>query len=49
MSGKIIQTNFCPSCKSELSDNNKLAQGVKECKICKSKWFIILTSVCQEK
>ncbi len=33
-----------PNCKSLLSDNPKLAQGVKECKECKTRFFIILTS-----
>lgn len=36
---------YCPNCKTELSDNKKLAQGVKECKKCNGKYFIIETTV----
>lgn len=34
----------CPNCKSELQESNKLAQGVKECLSCKTRFFILITS-----
>ncbi len=35
---------YCPNCQSELTDSIKLAQGVKECKICNTRFYIIITS-----
>lgn len=34
----------CPNCQHDLSDNPKLAQGVKECLNCNGKYFIIETT-----
>lgn len=35
---------YCPNCKRELTETNKLAQGVKECKQCGGKYFILETT-----
>lgn len=35
---------FCPNCRSGLSDSKELGQGVKECKICDTRFFILVTS-----
>jgi len=40
-----VEIKFCPNCKNELSENNKLAQGVKECKKCNAKFFILICQV----
>lgn len=36
---------YCPNCRNELSDNKNLAQGVKECLQCKTRFYILITSV----
>lgn len=36
--------NYCPNCKEYLSNNKKLAQGVKECLSCKTRFHILITS-----
>lgn len=35
---------YCPNCKSDLTENKKLAQGIKECLSCKTRFFILITS-----
>ena len=34
---------FCPNCKGELKKNVKFAEGVKECRVCGSRFFILVT------
>jgi ribosomal protein L37AE/L43A len=34
----------CPNCGEQLTNNKKLAQGVKECKTCKTRFFILITN-----
>ena len=34
----------CPNCTTQLKDNKNLAQGVKECKYCGGRYFIIETT-----
>lgn len=33
----------CPNCANALVENNKLAQGVKECPYCEGRFFILET------
>jgi len=33
--------NFCPRCTGALIKNHKLAQGVKQCGTCNSKFFLL--------
>lgn len=39
-----MNIKHCPSCKTELTENKKLAQGVYECKACSGRFFILITS-----
>jgi ribosomal protein L37AE/L43A len=38
------EIKHCPSCKGDLIDNSKLAQGVKECSECGTRFLILITS-----
>jgi len=35
---------YCPNCKEKLSENKKLSQGVKECKSCEGRYYILETT-----
>jgi ribosomal protein L37AE/L43A len=39
------EIKFCPNCAKDLSDNKKLAQGIKECKHCGTRFLILITSI----
>jgi Zn-finger nucleic acid-binding protein len=36
---------YCPSCKTELTDSSKLAQGCKKCDKCGGVYYIIETTI----
>jgi DNA-directed RNA polymerase subunit M/transcription elongation factor TFIIS len=38
------EIKFCPNCKNDLTNNKKLAQNVKECNHCGTRFFILITS-----
>lgn len=40
-----IEIKYCPNCKKELTENKKLAQGVRECKSCGTRFYILITSI----
>ena len=38
------EIKHCPCCGENLINNQKLAQGIKECKFCKTRFLILITS-----
>jgi len=46
---EINKIQFCPICAGELHKPKELAEGVKECRVCKSRFFILITTRPQKK
>jgi DNA-directed RNA polymerase subunit M/transcription elongation factor TFIIS len=40
----VVKLKYCPHCTSELIKPKKIAQGVRECSKCKTRFFILVTS-----
>lgn len=37
-----IEIKFCPNCKSDLTKTAKLAQDVRECKKCNTRFYMLI-------